>query len=200
MGALMIPSGRAKDPGSRRPSAAEPGAFDREFPGASESAVASQIMMGRTCAVVLTAIDQGLRRHGLSAAGRQALVALDEARQPLSPTTLSERLLVTTASMTSLLDTLEARGLVARRPDPDDRRKQLVSLTPAGRALVDKILPELVALQTAIMTGLSESDRRHLLRSLAVIRDSVTEIDAVRVARAAPRRGPRRSDRAQRPR
>jgi DNA-binding MarR family transcriptional regulator len=197
----MITSGRAKGSGSRRsPAAADPGAFEREFPGGSEPAAASQIMMARTCGVVLSALDQGLRRHGLSSAGRQALAALDEARHALSPTTLSERLLVTTASMTSLLDTLERRGLVARRPDPHDRRKQLISLTPAGRALVDKILPEIVALQTAIMAGLSESDQLHLLQSLAVIRDTVAGIDPEGVARAAPRRGPRRGDRAPRPR
>jgi len=196
----MIPSGRTKNPGSRRASAEEPGAFDREFPGGSESAAASQIMMARTCGAVLAAVDQGLRRHGLSAAGRQALAALDEARHPLSPTALSQRLFITTASMTSLLDTLEGRELVERRPDPEDRRKQLVSLTPAGRGLVDKILPELVALQTAIMSGLSESDRRHLIRSMSVIRATVAEMDAVRVARAAPRRGSRRGERAKRSR
>jgi DNA-binding MarR family transcriptional regulator len=194
----MITSGRTKGSGSRQPSGAD--AFDHEFPGGSESAAACQIMMARTSGVVLTALDQGLRRHGLSGAGRQALAALDGARHPLSPTTLAERLLVTTASMTSLLDTLEGRGLVARRPDPDDRRKQLVSLTRAGRALVDKILPEVVALQTAIMAGLSESDRRHLLGSLAVIRDTIAGVDPEGVAHAARRRGPRRGDRARRPR
>ena len=199
----MITSGRRTGSASRRGASAagsETRAFDREFPGGSESAAASQIMLARTCGVVLTALDQGLRRHGLSSAGRQALVALDGARHPLSPTALSEQLLVTTASMSSLLDTLERRGLVSRRPDPDDRRKQLVSLTPAGRALVDKIRPEIVALQTAIMAGLSDSDRLHLLQSMAVIRDTVVELDAESVALAAPRRGPRRGERAQRPR
>ena len=198
----MSTSGRTTGSGSRRAPAAatETGAFDREYPGGSESAAASQLMLTRTCGVVLTALDQGLRRHGLSSAGRQALVTLDGARHPLSPTALSEQLLVTTASMSSLLDTLERRGFVSRRPDPDDRRKQLVSLTAAGRALVDKIRPEIVALQTAIMAGLSDSDRLHLLQSMAVIRDTVAGIDAKSVALAAPRRGPRRGERAQRPR
>jgi DNA-binding MarR family transcriptional regulator len=39
---------------------------------------------------------------------------------------MAERLIVTTASVTSLLDTLERRGLLERRPDPTDRRRPLI--------------------------------------------------------------------------
>ncbi len=46
---------------------------------------------------------------------------------------IAERLLTTTGSMTSLLDTLEKRGLIRRLPHPDDRRKLLVDITPAAQ-------------------------------------------------------------------
>ena len=97
----------------------------------------------------LASFDKALRHHRLSRAGREALAVLEGAAGPLSPTTIAERLIVTTASVTSLLDTLERRGLVERRPDPTDRRKLLVVITDAGVELVDQFLPELVALQTA---------------------------------------------------
>jgi DNA-binding MarR family transcriptional regulator len=137
----------------------------------------------------ITMVNKALRHHGLSAAGRQALAVLEGAGRPLSPTTISERLLVTTASVTSLLDTLERRGLVARLHDPDDRRKLLINLTQEGHQIVDQFLPEVVALQTAVMAGLNEAERLRLVRSLTAIREAIAAVDADSVVAAAPRRG-----------
>jgi DNA-binding MarR family transcriptional regulator len=95
---------------------------------------------------------------------------------------------ITTASTTSLLDTLERRALVTRPPDPVDRRRILVALTDAGQQVVDEFLPQVVALQTAALARLSEVERAQLLRSLAVIRETVAELDGDRATAAAPRR------------
>ncbi|HEY5032650.1 MAG TPA: MarR family transcriptional regulator [Actinomycetes bacterium] len=132
--------------------------------------------------------NKALRHHGLSAAGRQVLAIIDGAGEPLAPTTIADRLIVTTATVTSLLDTLERRGLIVRHPDPEDRRKLLVSITDEARRIVDQFLPEVVALQTAVMAGLSETERKRLLRSLAVIQDGLIAVDArSTVAGASPR-------------
>lgn len=169
-------------------------AFEQEFPGLSQSANASVMALVQVGEAFLAMVDRTLRHHRLSQAGRQALAVLEGAGQPLSPTTLAERLIVTTASVTSLLDTLERRGLVQRRPDPTDRRRLLVALTDDGRALVEQFLPEVVALQTAVMAGVSEADRQHLLRTLAAMREAAAAVDADAVVAAAPARvGPRRS-------
>lgn len=138
---------------------------------------------------LLAAVDRALRHHHISRAGREALAVLEGAGQPLSPTTLAQRLIVTTASVTSLLDTLERRGLVERRPDPADRRRLLVAITDDGLALVDQFLPEVVALQTAVMAQLSEPQRRQLVTLLAAVRDGLDDLDIDAVVRAAPRRG-----------
>jgi DNA-binding MarR family transcriptional regulator len=148
----------------------------------------------RTYEASMAMVNKALRHHGLSAAGRQALAVLEGAGRPLSPTTISERLLVTTASVTSLLDTLERRGLVARLRDPDDRRKLLVSLTEEGQQIIDQLLPEVIALQTAVMARLSEAERQRLLRSLDAIREAVAAVDADSVVAAAPRRKRPRRD------
>ena len=137
----------------------------------------------------LACTDKALRRHNLSRAGREALAVLEGAGQPLSPTTIAERLLVTTASVTSLLDTLERRGLVERRPDPVDRRRLVVAITHEGLALVDQFLPEVVALQTAAMAELSEPQRRQLLKLLAIVRAGLADLDPDAVVRAARPRG-----------
>ena len=151
------------------------------------------IALVRTYEASMGAASQALRHHRLSPAGRQALAVLDGAGQPMSPTAIAERLFVTTASVTSLLDTLERRGLVTRSPDPDDRRKLLVAPTDTGQSTVDRVLPEIVAVQTAIMSGLTEVQRQHLLRYLAIIRDGIDGIDPDAVIAAAPARGPRRT-------
>ena len=117
---------------------------------------------------------------------------LEGAGTPLSPTTIAERLLVTTASVTSLVDTLERRGFVARSPDPGDRRKILVTLTADGQRVVDEFLPQVVAVQTALLAGLPEPRRRELLRSLETIRTSAETLDTAAVTSAARPRSARR--------
>jgi DNA-binding MarR family transcriptional regulator len=143
----------------------------------------------RTGERLLACIDQALRHHRLSRAGREALAVLDGAGQPLSPTTIAERLIVTTASVTSLLDTLERRGLVERHPDPTDRRKLLIKITPDGKALVDRFLPEVVALQTAALAPLAEAQRRQLVDILATLGAGLSTLDADQAIRAAAPRG-----------
>ena len=144
--------------------------------------------LARTSAAVMAVFNAALRHHDLSPTARQALAILEGTDGPLSPTTISERVLVTTASMSSLLDTLEGRGLITRLPHADDRRKQSVAITEEGQRVVDAFLPDVVALQTAMMTALSETERRQLQRYLTAIRDAAATIDTDAVIAAA---GPR---------
>ena len=65
----------------------------------------------------------------------------------MRPSALAEHLHIAARSATEVVDALEARGLVAREPDPDDRRATLVRPTPAADAElaeVDRVLRILV--------------------------------------------------------
>jgi DNA-binding MarR family transcriptional regulator len=84
---------------------------------------------------------------------------------------------------------LERRGLVERHPDPTDRRRLLIEITPDGKAIVDQFLPEVVALQTAAMATLTEAQRRQLVELLATLGANLTTLDADEVVRAAAPRG-----------
>ena len=78
----------------------------------------------RTATALVGQIERPPREAaGLSVSAFQTLAILDGAGEPLPGHVIAERLLVTSASMTSLLDTLERRGHVERRPHPSDRRK-----------------------------------------------------------------------------
>lgn len=63
------------------------------------------------------------------------------------------------ATIGGVLDRLQAKGLVARRIDPGDRRARLVRLTPAGAALLERVQPQVEALQHDILAGLTEAER-----------------------------------------
>lgn len=178
-------SGRSGSPAA---SAAD-AAFEHEFPGGSRSANEAVRALARTHDTILTFANEAMRRHRLSPTARQALAVLDGHAAGMSPGDVADRLVLTPGSITSLLDTLERRGLVTRGPDPDDRRRVLVEITDAGRELVEQFVPEAVALQTAVMARVSEADRARLIRILASIRETTATLDGgVVVSSVRPQR------------
>jgi DNA-binding MarR family transcriptional regulator len=78
-------------------------------------------------------VESRLNAIGLSWAKLLALSALADAGDPLPLSQLAERLACVKSNVTQLVDRLEADGLVARKPDPADRRTKLAALTPTGR-------------------------------------------------------------------
>ncbi|MCW2757241.1 MAG: MarR family transcriptional regulator [Nocardioidaceae bacterium] len=73
-------------------------------------------------------------------------------------------------SMAATLAVLDERGLLERRPDPDDGRRQILSLSRAGREFVDdsrRTREEWLA--RALQDHLSESERRTLLDAIALL-------------------------------
>lgn len=171
-----------------------PDSFEQRFPGGSASANATVRALVETYDVITRFANDAMDDYGLSPAARQALATLDGAGGVLAQTAIAERLLTTPPSISSLVDTLERRGLVERRRDPDDGRRQLVHLTREGAALVRRFVPEAVALQTAVMTDVSEADRTRLIRLLQTIRTTTAALDGDEVVDEARRR--RRTRRA----
>jgi len=97
----------------------------------------------------------------------------------LSPGRLLQVTLVTSGTMTNRIDRLEAKGLVARVPDPNDGRGVQVVLTEAGRTRVDDALTDLLAHEREILSALPAHDRDELadlLRRLTVPFDRASEV------------------------
>jgi DNA-binding MarR family transcriptional regulator len=77
-------------------------------------------------------------------------------------------------------------GRIQRAPDPEDGRRQLLALTPRGRALVEKVLPEGQATARALLDGIPRGEHAALAEALARV------IEAARArAEARSRTGPR---------
>ena len=89
--------------------------------------------------LVLGRLDALLKPHGLTFARYEALVLLCfSSRGSLPLGKMGERLQVHPTSITSIVQRLEADGLVSRRPHPDDGRAVLAEITDAGRAVVER--------------------------------------------------------------
>jgi DNA-binding MarR family transcriptional regulator len=127
----------------------------------------------RTGEAFLALADRRLRAYGLSAGARQVLAVLDGDGGSLSPTTIADRLIITTASMTSMLDTLQRRGLVQRAPDVKDRRRVVVTITTEGRRIIRRLLPEMLTLQDEVAAALSPGERADLVRLLSTLRAGI---------------------------
>jgi len=138
--------------------------------------------------------------HRLSSTARMVLAVIEGAGEPLEPGVIASRLIITSGSMTSLLDTLEKRGLVRRLPHPDDRRKLLVDVTDEAEAILDAMLPALHARERDVVgAALSADEQRQLLGMLARVQRSAAEAAGAPPPHARPRRRPRRPGRRSQP-
>src|SRR6202171_5787795 len=80
---------------------------------------------------------------------------------PISMRELAERLKSDPSNVTGLVDRLEARGLVERRPDATDRRIKGLALTPAGARMRERLFARLYAAPPTV-AALSEDEQRAL--------------------------------------
>lgn len=144
--------------------------FEEEFPGADPSSSECYINICRTADRLLGELNRRTKAtFDLSASAVTVLAIIDGSTEPVTPSVIAERAIISSASATSVLDTLERRGLIVRRAHPDDRRKLLIELTGEGRRVIDRALPGIHRLETQVMSVLSPSERTQFLRLLAKI-------------------------------
>ncbi len=86
---------------------------------------------------------------------------------------LARAVLTTPQSMHTLLDQLQARGLVDRGPQRGRGRAAPVQLTAAGRELLSRAGERVVALEAQTRAHLGEDDHRHLVRLLGRVEDGL---------------------------
>jgi DNA-binding MarR family transcriptional regulator len=91
-------------------------------------------------------------------------------------TDLGASLNVTKAGLTSILDVMERRGLLARAADAGDRRKIRLALTEAGRNAADAVMSETERRVAERIRGLSPGDREKLVRHLAALTEILNRI------------------------
>jgi len=96
----------------------------------------------------------------------RVLRTLDHADRALRLSELAAQLGIVPRSATSVVDDLEAAGMVARQPDPHDRRATLVDLTPDGRQILTTLREKRRDVMATQLARLSSDDQATLIRLL----------------------------------
>ena len=120
--------------------------------------------------LLLSRVEETLKPYGLTFAAYEALRLLAFARHGTLPMgRMGERLMVHPASVTNAISKLEQRRLVQRNLSPDDRRVILATITPDGRALVEKATAALNQGSFG-MPGISQQQAAKITQILHLIR------------------------------
>lgn len=126
----------------------------------------------RTADLLFDQIGRLLRPLGVSAAGGLVLGILRD-QGAMSPSTLGDRLIVTRATVTGLLDSLERRGFVQRTANPTDRRSLTVEITPAGLAVLQELRTLIHRNEKAWLGALDDDELHRYIALLHRIQDGV---------------------------
>lgn len=112
--------------------------------------------------------------NGLGDTDIRALIALldrERAGTPATPGTLAAELRLSSAACTALVDRLTASGLVRRAPDPGDRRRVRLVVTPAAKHLGEAFFVDLLTPLRATASELSPTEAAVVSRFLAALPD-----------------------------
>ena len=96
-----------------------------------------------------------------------ALLRTVAASEGVTQQAIGERMGVAPSRMVAFVDSLEERGLLERRQNPDDRRARALFLTPEGRELLDRAFAVAVEHERHLSSELSADERERLLDLLA---------------------------------
>lgn len=135
---------------------------------AAAAALKLFVVLSRAQIAVSRHSEGDVARHGLTGTEFAILEVLYH-RGPLLLGEVQRKILVSSGGITYLVDRLEKRGLVERRPCADDRRARYAALTPEGEALIGRIFPDHAKALTRAVSGLSRAEQAQataLLRKL----------------------------------
>jgi MarR family 2-MHQ and catechol resistance regulon transcriptional repressor len=152
-----------------------PDDFYDQTPDANVLATEAAMNTIRTADMLFDQIGRLLRPLDVSAAGGLVLGILRD-HGPMSPSELGERLIVTRATVTGLLDSLERRGFVRRSANPSDRRSLLAEITPAGLTVLQDLRTIVHRSEKAWLGALSDSELRTYIELLHRIQDSLASV------------------------
>jgi DNA-binding MarR family transcriptional regulator len=110
-------------------------------------------------------LADGFASAGVRGYHYRLLAALEEFG-PASQASLGRRTKIDRADVVAALNDLVARGLVERSPDPDDGRRNVVTITRGGRKELRKLDDVVTNVQELLLAPLSVADRKRLVRLL----------------------------------
>ena len=133
------------------------------------------------------AVTQQLRDEGdLSPIQFKILAGIEGGARRM--TDIADQIVYSRSGFSYQAGQLEQRGLIGRTPAKDDERSTLIHLTDAGRELLDRVMPQHVALvKRLVFDVMPPSGMKDLQRTLGPVRDRLREAPP-RSARPRPKR------------
>ncbi len=140
--------------------------FEKRYPDSNAKATECAMNLVLTAELLEKRITSLLLPFNLSPATGLVLGILADSETPLSPNIIAARLIISRASVTSLLDSLEKRGFVKRKPHLSDRRMLLVELTDSGRRVANQFRPIVHQHEKVWLNALNEKEQEQLIEML----------------------------------
>ncbi len=128
-------------------------------------------LIGRLDRIVRRAFDELLREFELTALPYTALTVL-AARPGLSNAQLARRSFMTPQGMNQVIESLEAKGMVRRRPSQYNRRVRCIELTHRGTWVVEQCEERVHQFEQSLLRSLEAGEQEELNRLLRVIVDA----------------------------
>jgi DNA-binding MarR family transcriptional regulator len=138
--------------------------WQRERPDLDASPIGVIGRISRLARELEQRLEPVYAEQGLEPGWYDVLATLRRSGPPyrLRPSEFTGALMLTSSGTTKRLDRLEQAGLVARTPDPHDRRGTLITLTAAGRELVDAASDAHLANEHRLLEALTDGERQRL--------------------------------------
>jgi DNA-binding MarR family transcriptional regulator len=136
----------------------------RERPELDPSPIGVIGRISRLARALEQRLEPVYRAHGLEPGWHDVLATLRRTGPDyrLRPSEFTGALMLTSSGTTKRLDRLEQAGLITRAPDPDDRRGTLITLTDAGRELIDSVTEAHLENERRLLSSLGEDEQREL--------------------------------------
>jgi DNA-binding MarR family transcriptional regulator len=138
--------------------------WQRERPDLDPSPIGVIGRVSRLARELEQRLEPVYREHGLEPGWHDVLATLRRTGAPyrLRPTEFTNALMLTSSGTTKRLDRLEQAGLITRAADPDDRRGTLITLTAAGRSLIDAVTEAHLENERRLVSALTDAEQRRL--------------------------------------
>jgi DNA-binding MarR family transcriptional regulator len=121
--------------------------------------------------------QESIAEHGLLLPHFSVLATLDE-HGPLAQHELADRLGLNRSHLVHYVDDLEGRKAIRRERDPEDRRRQVLTLTPAGQILLSELQGPINGAQRQFLEPLSAEERTVLIGLVTRLLDNASQASA----------------------
>lgn len=110
----------------------------------------------------------------------EVLIYLFRIKKGAEPSVIADFLYMPRQTMTTLLDTMEKKEFIIRKPHPTDRRRKLVELSAKGKRTISKLLDEMRSTESQAMSAVSDERFNSMISVLDEVCDSIESISRTR--------------------